>query len=470
MAKIKLTTEDRKDLFLYKTRVENLFINEFLPDAPGDYVKVYLFGLMYAQFDQNLETGKLSKVLGIGERDIEEAWVYWESRGLVKRIRKRNAGGEEDESICFTRLVEQLYGKSQAFVQDPSQAAVSDEDAAEDAEGSELIYMSIDDMDYDDAVSKKLTDKNLRELYRKFQAASGRTISRQETGKIEDAVKVYGIEPEVFDYAIDYCSELGKYNIDYIFKVALRWKEEGCSSVADVKELLERHSKRSSWYGMVFKALGFSRLPAPADREIMDRWFDDMQLDISEVLDACSAAAGLRDPNLRYVNKVIENRQLEKGGINTRAEANAATKEAPEREEPKQQSRVSRKVLADYFEHIRAEEDRALAERMREVMSRLPDMREVFEKERLINERMLSLKPGSQSRDERQMMRAERHRIEEEKENLLEANGFAADYLKRRYRCTKCRDSGYTDDGMVCSCCRERAEEAYRWYNNGKSQ
>ena len=51
MAKIKLTTEDRKDLFLYKTRVENLFINEFLPNAPGDYVKVYLFGLMYAQFE-----------------------------------------------------------------------------------------------------------------------------------------------------------------------------------------------------------------------------------------------------------------------------------------------------------------------------------------------------------------------------------------------------------------------------------
>ena len=30
-------------------KFENLFINEFLPDAPGDCVKVFLFGLMYAQ-------------------------------------------------------------------------------------------------------------------------------------------------------------------------------------------------------------------------------------------------------------------------------------------------------------------------------------------------------------------------------------------------------------------------------------
>lgn len=41
MSRIKLKHTDREDLFLYTTDVENLFINEFLPGAPGDYVKVY---------------------------------------------------------------------------------------------------------------------------------------------------------------------------------------------------------------------------------------------------------------------------------------------------------------------------------------------------------------------------------------------------------------------------------------------
>lgn len=42
MAKTRFTRGNRKDIFLYSTNVENLFINEFLPDAPGDCVKVFL--------------------------------------------------------------------------------------------------------------------------------------------------------------------------------------------------------------------------------------------------------------------------------------------------------------------------------------------------------------------------------------------------------------------------------------------
>ena len=56
MAKTRFTRGNRKDIFLYSTNVENLFINEFLPDAPGDCVKVFLFGLMYAQYEQEIDS------------------------------------------------------------------------------------------------------------------------------------------------------------------------------------------------------------------------------------------------------------------------------------------------------------------------------------------------------------------------------------------------------------------------------
>ena len=47
---------------------------------------------------------------------------------------------------------------------------------------------------------------------------------------------------------------------------------------------------------------------------------------------------------------------------------------------------------------------------------------------------------------------------------LLAGAGMPADALETRYRCPICRDTGYTDEGMVCSCCRQRAEEAFRWH------
>ena len=94
MAKIKLTTDERRNIFLHTTKVENLFINEFLPDAPGDYVKVFIFGLMYAQYDQALDSAKISMTLGLSEEEIEEAWIYWDSRGLVKLSTEFSDDGE----------------------------------------------------------------------------------------------------------------------------------------------------------------------------------------------------------------------------------------------------------------------------------------------------------------------------------------------------------------------------------------
>ena len=67
---------------------------------------------------------------------------------------------------------------------------------------------------------------------------------------------------------------------------------------------------------------------------------------------------------------------------------------------------------------------------------------------------------------ERQRLRAERIAIEESKKQLLTANGWPADYLNRKYRCEICKDTGYTDEGMVCGCAKERAAEAYEWHTN----
>lgn len=461
MAKVRLSIDNRRDIFLHNTKVENLFISEYMPDAPGDYVKVFLFGLMYAQFEQVPNRKEAAKILGLSADELEEAWIYWESRGLVKIERRRDEDGEEVSDIIFMRKIEEFFGKMAEPQRETSKA-----DADEPQEEELPLYVSIDDMEFDDALSSKLIDRRLRELYDKYQITTGRTISRQEISKIEDAIKVYGIEPDIFDFAIDYCADLEKYSIDYIFKVALRWTEENCRTVEDAKRLLDRHSRRNDCYRQVFRALGFNRLPAPIDREIMDRWFDELKCPLQEVLDACSAAAGLREPNLKYVNKVIENRRLERGGINTRLPKDSTQKAAADQEGSGEGSPVSRKVLADYYEYIREKDGKEREARIDEVLRKVPEMKANFEAESRVNSKMLSLRPGSDNLDARQRLRAERIAIEEDRKHLLTVNGFPGDYLIRKYRCSICRDTGYTDEGMVCSCCRERAAEAYKWHTD----
>ena len=462
MARIKLSIEKNREIFLYTSRVENLFISEFMPDAPGEYVKVFLLGLMYAQYDEEMDSRKIAISLGLSEEEVEEAWIYWASRGVIRRHVELSPDGAPIENIEMISLIGQLYGKAP----EPAPEAVPQDDAADEADID--IYLSLDDADYDAKQEERLTDKVLRGIYIKFQEVTGRTISRQETGKITDAVKVYGIRPEIFSFAIDYCADLEKYSIDYIFKVALRWTEEGCETVEDAKRLLDMHSKRNSYYSRVFRELGFSRLAAPADREIMDRWFDELGFSIDEVLDACRSAAGLREPNLRYVNKVLENRMAERGGVNTRAEVQKQKAQEQGAAPADGESLVSRRVLNDYFAYLRGEEEEALQARIREVRRNVPGIEEVLDREKEMTARLLSVKPGETGRGERSGIRSARRELEERKRELLDGAGYPADYLERRYRCEICRDTGYTDEGMVCGCCRTRAGEAYKWIGADK--
>lgn len=456
MARTRFRTGERKDIFLYKTTVENLFINEFLPDAPGDCVKVFLFGLMYAQFEEEIDSRTMALTLGLTESDVDNAWKYWEANGLVAIHGSRDS---DDYSIEFVRQIDLFYGKTIEETYPVTDTSVVDNKDNELHTGHETD-------DGTQELLEKLMNQQLREIFDKYQMATGRTLSRREAAKLTDAVKVYEILPDILGFAIDYCTEIDKYSVDYIFKVALRWKEEGCRDVSEVKLMLDKHSRRNELYRQVFGALGWNRLPAPAERELMDKWLDEMGFSTGEILDACKSAAGIREPNLRYVNKVLENKMLEKGGINTHTEQKKAENQAENDEKPM----VSRKVLREYYDYLREKGEKEHKARISDARHRIPGMKEILAAEASLNNSLFTTGPGTDSREKRKKLGERRRELENEKRALLVSNGYSEDHLDRKYRCGICKDTGYTDEGMVCACCKERAEEAYKWFQETRKQ
>ena len=69
-----------------QTAVDNFFINEFLPSAPDNCVKVYLYGLYKCtnpnSFDNSIEA--FANTLNMSTQDIEDAFLYWQEQGLVQ--------------------------------------------------------------------------------------------------------------------------------------------------------------------------------------------------------------------------------------------------------------------------------------------------------------------------------------------------------------------------------------------------
>ena len=80
---------DTSALLWDATAVSNAFLCEFMPAAPDGYVKVYLYGLMYAHGGMLEEEGvldDLAKALEMQRADVEQALRYWERCRLLSRV------------------------------------------------------------------------------------------------------------------------------------------------------------------------------------------------------------------------------------------------------------------------------------------------------------------------------------------------------------------------------------------------
>ena len=100
--------EKIKNYYLYDTHVENVFISEYMANAPGDYV--YLFASMYAGIRVTLSHEDIARQLSLSVEDVLKAWSYWEAKGVIRK----HYAGEEDKlryKVEFLNLKEQLYGK-----------------------------------------------------------------------------------------------------------------------------------------------------------------------------------------------------------------------------------------------------------------------------------------------------------------------------------------------------------------------
>lgn len=449
MANNNLVKPQKRDIMLHSTSVENLFISELLPIAPGDYVKVYLFGLMNAEYECSVDKETASRVLGIEAEEIENAWAYWEDKGAVIREYDSETGGYK---IVFVSQIEMFYGGGAYAISAPQDKEAEFESApSEEIIEEKKPEKPVDFLDDDAAM---IVELELRALFTSYEEATGRPISRKESDKIRSAINVYGVMPDVFSYAIKYCSEIEKYNIDYISTVALRWTEEGCKDISQVKELLDRESKRTAAYARIFKELGFSRMVSPGDREIMSRWFDEMNFKMSDVLEACRKSAGLREPSLRYVDKILENKYKEAGGVKQDGKP-TGTKSSGS-------TNVSKKVLSDYFEYLRRCADMNHIEHL-ETAQKIPKLNSILALENELNTSLSTINFVPNSKEERRAKIARLKDLAEEKVKVLVENGYPADYLEKHFKCDLCKDTGVTDTGQFCSCVKARAAEAYTW-------
>ncbi len=405
-----------KDYYLFTTDVENVYINEYMTEAPGEYVKAYLYGLFCSEHGMELKSALMAEVLHMDEDRLREAWEYWERMNVVAIEEE-----DDDYTVVFLSLREQLFSGEQGV--------------------DRAIDMSDEVMDEDEEF-KRLTEA--------AEDMLGRPLNGRELQEIDSWTKELGVPGEVIHEAFDYCVEIGKPSINYISKVILAWAKEGLTDREMVKEYLEKTSERQGIYRRILNSLGLKRNVTEAEKRLVDSWLDDMKFSPERILEACEKAGFTQSPNLRYVNKVLEN---------WKQEADTWGRDVNQR------VNVSQNTLNKYYEYLRNQAEKRAEGRRQEVYNKLPEIRQID-----INLQSLSSKIsrgllGGSTVQDMNSVRQEIRNLEKERAILLTENNYALDYTDVKYLCPKCSDTGIDENGQRCSCTRERMGEAELWQN-----
>ena len=224
-------------LFNNTTGIDNIFINDFLPFAPDNAVKVYLYGLYLSgagDVPDNSLT-RFARVLKLSEEDVLDCFHYWESQGIVKVIEI-----------------------------DPIQ----------------IVYLPLKDVvtNYKKFKEDKYSDFNFKvqEIFENI-----RMIMPHEFSEYYYLIEELHIEPEALLMIIKYCVNLKgkKTYLNYILAVAKAWANEGVITTEKVEEKLKEYDTISDQLKLLMNAMSIRRLPTVDERQVFLKWTKELKFE-----------------------------------------------------------------------------------------------------------------------------------------------------------------------------------------------
>lgn len=254
------------------TAVSNQFIDQYMPQANGEFVKVYLYLIRVTQGEQSMSLASIADVFNCTERDVVRALRYWEKEGLMKLTY---------ESRKLTGI---------AFCASPATDAPIEASPLKEAVVTDVVTAET----ISEPKRKSLSAGQKRELQEKEEVRQvlyiaeqylGRTLSKTDIDNLLYFYSELHFSADLIEYLVEYCVSKGSRSARYIETVALAWASEGISSVQEAKKATTLYNKN---YFTILKAMGIKdRNPVEMEQKMMDNWLQGMGFSLDLIAEAC---------------------------------------------------------------------------------------------------------------------------------------------------------------------------------------
>lgn len=310
------------------TTVSDIFIDQYMPKANGEFVKVYLYLLRATGSGAGIATiSEIADHFSNTEADIIRALNYWASEGILQL--QSGADGQ----IMGINLCSLSVSGMQA-AQSNIQSAVADNAAQNNLQNRVVNNVaqniSTADIRMQDSVVEKLksqtTDKtassqkeytldeikefrknpDISELFFIIETYLKHTLSSTDTNMVLYWLDELHFSTDLVEYLVEYCITKGHSSLRYMNKVALGWADAGIKTVDQAKDDAAAHSQI---YYSVMKALGITgRNLVDSEVSLINKWVGEYGFDIELVKAACSKTiSAIQKPSFEYTDSILAN-------------------------------------------------------------------------------------------------------------------------------------------------------------------
>lgn len=317
------------------TILSNRFIDNFMPRANGEFVKVYIYLLRaVSSSPSSFSLEHMADRLFCTERDIFRALKYWEGEKILSltyttdrqlsgiTLLEPFADAGHMESSASSENIFSTAGTSSSPVSAQMAAGIS-QPVALTGSAPKNVSLSSSNSAVSGGTSselstsadyiRSLTPDHISELKQNEEVSQLLYIAEQYLAKTLTPIEMQKIfffydelhmSADLIEYLVEYCVSRGRKSMRYIETVALAWTRDGVTTVEMARDASSRFSKD---YYTILKAMGISgRNPVENEISYIDTWRKTYGFDLELIQEACSRTVlSTGQPSFQYADKIL---------------------------------------------------------------------------------------------------------------------------------------------------------------------
>lgn len=254
------------------TPVSNIFIEKYMPQARGEFIKIYLLMLKHnISGELGVSSSILASSLNLLESDIMNALNYWNEEGVIKLTQIDKMG---NYNVEFGELVEEST-------------------------------TSTKQVDLLEALGSTTTKDMLKDI----EMLLGRPLSPNEMSVYLNWKREFGFSSELILILLEYCISKGKSDSRYIEKVALSWHDLKITTVEQAQNLITKTEDKWINIRKILTYLGITNTDImKPQQDLIEKWLLIYKFPNEIILKACDICfERLNRADFKYIDGILTN-------------------------------------------------------------------------------------------------------------------------------------------------------------------